>query len=226
MEGQTRRARVVHTIAYRLDEEARGAGLVLRLGPRALADQRVDHHQILIEPRPATMAIDEDDHGNVRRRVEIGRPFRALVIEAVSTVARVVSLDVDLRAAASELLARAGVSPADPAFTEPPRGGREACRLRAEEALARLRARDIACRYVAGYPWPERRGPVLPHAWISVLVPGRGFVEFDPMRGEIAPGHVVLGWGDGYDDTAPVAGTLHASGRYRLSSTVMAEPIT
>lgn len=224
------RARIVHTITYRFDRPAEGASLALRLTPRALADQRLDHHQILIDPRPgaqrpAEMDVEDDEHGNPRLRVEIDRPFRTLVIEAVSTVTRLAPASIDWHAAAADLLARAGVSPADPPFADPPRHGREACRLRAEEALVRLRAREIACRYVAGYPWPTQRGPLLPHAWISALVPGHDHIAFDPLRAELAPGHIVLAWGNAYDDTAPVSGTLRASGRYRLTSTVMGEPI-
>lgn len=222
MEAAVRRARIVHTIVLRFEEPAEGARLTLRLTPRALPEQRLEHHAIFASPEPQSTLCDEDPHGNGRRVIELRGPFTTLEIKAVSTVAR---LPVTGGEGALEILARCGVCPADPPFPEPPRDGREACRIRAEIALERLRAREVPCRYVAGYPWITRRGQVLPHAWIAVEAPGGGFVQYDVMRGELAPGHVVVGWGRGYDDVAPVSGSLQAKGRYRLSSVVVMEPL-
>lgn len=222
-----RRARVVHSIGYRFEEPVAGADLVLRLSPRRLPDQEVSHQQIIVEPRPPCVTTGEDDLGNPIQRLTLSGPLRTLEIRSVSTVARSAAPMDPLEScrAARDVLSRCGVSPAVPPFPDLPRGGREACRLRSEAILQRLRSHGVECRYMAGYPWLGRRGATLPHAWVSLLVPGHGWIELDGLRDELRPGHVVLGWGRGYDDTAPVLGSLHASGRYRLVSSVSFEPL-
>ncbi len=222
-----RRARVVHSIGYRFEEPVAGADLVLRLSPRRLPEQEVSHHQILVEPRPSSAETREDDLGNPIQRVTLTGTFRALEIRSVSTVERSApkSASPESSRAAREALSRCGASPATPPFPALPRDGREGCRLRSESILVRLRSHGFECRYVAGYPWLERRRATLPHAWVSLSVPGHGWIEFDGLRDQIHPGHVVLGWGRGYDDVAPVSGTLHAGGRYRLVSSVSFEPL-
>lgn len=219
-------ARVVHSIAYRFEEPVAEADLVLRLSPRSLAEQRVLHHQIIVEPRPATTSIEEDEHGQRAERVTLRAPFRSLEVRAVSTVARTErALTPEAREEALALLSRCGVLPAIPPFPEAPRDGREACRVRAEATLVRLRDHGIVGRYVGGYTWPRQRGRTLPHAWVAIEIPGHGWIEFDASSGALAPGHVVVGWGRGYDDVAPISGSLRARGRYRLVSSVVIEPL-
>jgi transglutaminase-like putative cysteine protease len=218
------RARLVHAITYRFAEPVAGADLALRLTPRELPDQRVEHHQLLVDPPPAARAAERDAHGNAVERVEIRAPFRALSITAISTVARdPLDLPAAAREAATALLAQAGIHVAVPAFPDAPRGGPGACRAIADAVSKRLAALGIACRYLAGYPLSQRRGRTQPHAWVSFQVPDHGFIEFDGTRGELAPCHAVIGWGNGYDDVAPIAGSLAGSGRYRLSSEVTQE---
>lgn len=164
--------------------------------------------------------------GNRFQRASFAAPFRALEIRAVSSVVRRASvIEDEARRAALDMLSRCGVMPASPPFPDLPPGGREACRERAEAILGRLRHHGIECRYVGGYPWLRQRGKTLPHAWVSLRVPDHGWIEFDGTRDALAPGHIVLGWGHGYDDVAPIAGNLHASGRYRLVSAVSFDPL-
>ncbi len=220
-----RRIRVVHTLRYRFEEPVAGADLVLRLTPRALPDQAVLHHQILVEPLPRAVTLFEDEHGNAQQRVELGEPFRELEITAVSTVTRPepgAGIAPEAARAALDLLARCGVHPTAPGSPEPLRG---ACRSQAESALGRLRAHGVPCRYVAGYPLPQRRSRALPHAWVSLHLTGHGWLDFDGTRGEVTPGHLVLGWGHGYDDVAPISGCLVAGGRFRLVSSVIVDPL-
>jgi transglutaminase-like putative cysteine protease len=222
-----RRVRVVH--ALRLDVEAglAGAELVVRLTPRELDRQRVEHHQLLVTPR-AHVTHERDAFGNALACVRFDVAVASIEIEAVSTVVRAARGDArDVAEPALEVLARAGVDVASPRSRTKP----GACRALAEDALARLRKAGVVCRYVAGYALPSRRASTLPHAWIALEVGGHGFVEFDPTRAEIEPAHVVLAWGDGYGDAAPLSGSLFgpsadgAAPRFRLTSDVTATPL-
>jgi hypothetical protein len=214
-----RRARVVHTIRYRFELPAAGADLVLCVTPRPLPDQTVEQHQILVDPRTAAMTAEEDENGNLRHRVALRQSFRALEIVATSTIVRRdpgATVTPEARRAVLDLLSRCGVQSA----------ARGACRELAELSLARLRAHGVPCRYVAGYPLPAQQGRTLPHAWVSLHLGDHGWVDFDGTRDAIAPAHLVLGWGRGYEDVAPISGTLDATGRYRLVSSVTVEPLS
>ncbi len=220
-----RRVRVVHALRYFFEEPVTGADLVLRLTPRALAEQRVEHHQILVEPRPAATAADEDAFGNARLRVEIDVAFRALEVIAVSTVVR-----TDPGAALRDSAAARDTPGAACARGRATGSGR--CARGGSRARPRGRWRGCAPRRrlpvrgrVRAPPSGSlgRRGRTLPHAWVSLWVPGHGWIELDPTRDQVAPGHVVLGWGQGYEDVAPISGDLSAIGRFRLTSTVTVE---
>lgn len=218
-----RRARFVVSIVYRLDQAASSADLILRLSPRALPGQRVSYHQVIIDPRPARAEPSVDEHGNAVTRIAVASAFTSLTIRAVSTASRPAPGPEDPAARAA--LARYGLWPGDPPYPDLPRHGREACRAHAEAILGRARSLGLACRYMAGIPWPRRRGPSLLHAWAAVEVPGQGWLEIDGTTGAIDPGHLVLASGAGYEDAAPVSGTLGAEGRCRLVCEVSAEPL-
>lgn len=216
------RWRVVHAIGYRFAQPAHGAELELRLSPRADGLEAVEHHQILVDPRPSSSATDVDAHGNHRQRVAIDGSFRALSITAITTLtlAAPVALDPDVSAALDAILSRACVD------TQPARVARPGlCRERTEKAQALLSRAGVANRYHSGYALPKERARTLPHAWLSLELPGVGFVEYDPTSCAPAHAHVSVGIGDAYDDVAPVTGSLGASGAYRLVSTVDVEPL-
>ena len=67
---------------------------------------------------------------------------------------------------------------------------RGVCQDFAHLMLATLRSLGIACRYVSGYletdpppGQPKLMGADASHAWVSVFVPGIGWIDFDPTMG-------------------------------------------
>ena len=218
--GGGARFRVVHSIGYRLARPAGAAQLTLRLTPRQSPSQRVEHHQVVIEPRPPEISSRDDDHGNAVRELSLG-PFAALEITAISTVTLTPpELGAASRAALDELLGRAGVERA------PAREARAGlCHERSERALAALRQVGVPCRYLSGYALPPAGGRTLPHAWLSLEAPGIGRIEYDPTLAAPAERHLLLASGETGADVAPVTGPLLADGAYRLVSRVEVEKL-
>jgi transglutaminase-like putative cysteine protease len=93
---------------------------------------------------------------------------------------------------------------------------RGVCQDFAHLLLGALRSTGLAARYVSGYletrppPGEERLvGADASHAWVSVLVPGWGWVDVDPTNGLVQPEHhVTVAWGRDYTDVAPVRGIV------------------
>ena len=94
------------------------------------------------------------------------------------------------------------------------RGG--VCQDFAHLAIAACRSRGLPARYVSGYietdpPEGEARtiGADASHAWLSVWVPGLGWIDFDPTNDQLPPSrHVTVAWGRDYGDVAPVRGVV------------------
>lgn len=95
-------------------------------------------------------------------------------------------------------------------------------------ALAGLRAFGLPARYVSGYlltrPPPGRPkvvGADASHAWISVWVPGSGWIDLDPTNDVIvADAHVTLAWGRDFGDVTPLAGVMFGGGEHRVKVAV------
>jgi transglutaminase-like putative cysteine protease len=99
------------------------------------------------------------------------------------------------------------------------------CQDFAHLAIAGLRSLGLAARYVSGYletrPPPGKPrlvGADASHAWLSVYVPGTGWVDLDPTN-NLLPGetHVTLAWGRDYGDVIPVKGVVMGGGTHTLS---------
>ena len=96
-----------------------------------------------------------------------------------------------------------------------------------------LRSLGFSARYVSGYlvtsppPGKERlAGADASHAWVSVFVPGTGWVEFDPTNGLMpSDGHITLAWGRDYDDVGPSRGILIGGQRHWMDVSVDVVPI-
>jgi transglutaminase-like putative cysteine protease len=72
-----------------------------------------------------------------------------------------------------------------------------------------LRSYGLAARYVSGYLRSGARytGAEASHAWVSVFVPGYGWLDLDPTNDVIpSGGHVTVAWGRDYGDVTPVKG--------------------
>lgn len=94
------------------------------------------------------------------------------------------------------------------------------CQDFAHLAIACLRSQGLAARYVSGYletipPAGTQRlvGADESHAWFSVFVPYRGWVDFDPTNDQIPDDqHITAAWGRDYSDVAPLKGVLFGGG--------------
>jgi transglutaminase-like putative cysteine protease len=102
--------------------------------------------------------------------------------------------------------------------------GRGVCQDFAHVQLAGLRALGLPARYVSGYlvtkPPPGKPrlvGADASHAWLSVWVPGGGWIPFDPTN-DVVPGeqHITVGWGRDFSDVTPVRGVIMGGGRHDL----------
>jgi transglutaminase-like putative cysteine protease len=95
-----------------------------------------------------------------------------------------------------------------------------------------LRSVGLAARYVSGYlvtgrskDKPELVGSEASHAWVSLFLPGIGWIDVDPTN-DVFPGtdHVTLGWGRDFSDVTPLRGVIHGGGAQKLDVTVRVEP--
>jgi transglutaminase-like putative cysteine protease len=91
-----------------------------------------------------------------------------------------------------------------------------------------LRSLRLPARYVSGYLRSGRnyQGADASHAWVSVFVPGTGWLSFDPTNDVIpSDGHVTVGWGRDYGDVTPVKGIAMGGGGQTVQVEVYVHPI-
>ena len=77
--------------------------------------------------------------------------------------------------------------------------------------IAMARENKIPCRYVSGYldQGSEYIGSSSMHAWPEALVPGSGWIGFDPANKCIANAHYIkVCHGSDYNDCCPIKGVL------------------
>src|SRR6185295_2995240 len=99
--------------------------------------------------------------------------------------------------------------------------------------LSCLRSTGLAARYVSGYlltrpPEGEARlvGADASHAWVSLFVPGVGWLDFDPTNAVLpSTEHVTLTWGRDFSDVTPLRGVINGGGAQSLSVEVTVEPL-
>lgn len=99
------------------------------------------------------------------------------------------------------------------------------CQDFAHLAISALRAIGLPARYVSGYietlpPKGEEKlfGADASHAWVSLYIPGGGWLDLDPTNNLIPiDQHIVLGHGRDYHDISPLKGVVRSSGQSRLS---------
>jgi transglutaminase-like putative cysteine protease len=108
---------------------------------------------------------------------------------------------------------------------------RGVCQDFAHLAIAVLRNLGLAARYVSGYletqpppGQPKLRGADASHAWFSVLVPGYGWIDFDPTNNILlGEHHITVAIGRDYHDVAPVRGVFYGGGEHVLHVSVDVE---
>lgn len=98
-----------------------------------------------------------------------------------------------------------------------------------------LRAVGLPAQYVSGYLLtaapagrPRLVGADASHAWVSVLVPGAGWVDLDPTNNAPADGrYVVAARGRDYSDIPPLKGIIFTkSTKSTMQVSVHVEPVT
>lgn len=110
------------------------------------------------------------------------------------------------------------------------------CQDFAHVLLGAARMRGLPARYVSGYLVPARAasaeskqeevvGGQASHAWAETLVPGFGWMAFDPtLGGPVGLRHVRVAYGRDYGDVAPVRGVYKGHAGQRLSVDVRVRP--
>ncbi len=103
------------------------------------------------------------------------------------------------------------------------------CQDFAHVMIGALRSFGLAARYVSGYlrTGADVTGAGASHAWVSVYVPGAGWVDFDPTN-DVMPtdGHVTVGWGRDFGDVTPVKGVALGGGGQTVEVEVRVKPLT
>jgi transglutaminase-like putative cysteine protease len=108
---------------------------------------------------------------------------------------------------------------------------RGVCQDFAHLLISCLRQRGLAAAYVSGYlltrPPPGRPrlvGADATHAWVSIYIPGTGWVDYDPTNAGFAgAGHIVVARGRDFFDVSPVKGLFSGGGAQTLETGVTVE---
>jgi transglutaminase-like putative cysteine protease len=90
------------------------------------------------------------------------------------------------------------------------------CQDFAHLAIACVRSVGLPARYVSGYletdPPPgtaKLAGADASHAWLSVFLPGRGWLDVDPTNDQVTnERYVTTAWGRDYADVTPLKGVV------------------
>src|SRR5262245_16425106 len=107
------------------------------------------------------------------------------------------------------------------------RNRRGVCQDFAHVMIGALRSVRLAARYVSGYvrPGPKVQGAQASHAWVSVFIPGSGWLSFDPTNDLIvSDSHITLAWGRDYGDVTPVKGISLGGGGQTVEVEVYVRP--
>jgi transglutaminase-like putative cysteine protease len=269
------------------------------LTPRALDDQPIQHHEVVIKPAPTQQRKMIDAFGNPVTEIAIEVAHTTLDIIAKTTVAVAERQMIDpaatpawesvrdtlayraawhpepetldatqylfespyarvkrslrayagdcfepdrpLLAAATTLMAKihsefkfdaAATDVTTPVmkFFEEKRG---VCQDFTHLMISCLRSSGLAARYVSGYLLtrpapgkPRRVGADVSHAWLSLFVPGTGWIDLDPTN-NIFPSseHITLGWGRDFSDVTPLRGVINGGGEQTLEVKVAVVPL-
>jgi transglutaminase-like putative cysteine protease len=95
--------------------------------------------------------------------------------------------------------------------------------------IALVRPLGIPCRYVSGYLFhrddDQGSGDDATHAWVEALLPGLGWIGFDPTNHTVAgERHIRVAVGRDYADVPPTRGVFQGDARSELSVAVQVAP--
>lgn len=94
--------------------------------------------------------------------------------------------------------------------------------------IGALRSLRLPARYISGYlrSGAKYQGAEASHAWVSIFVPGTGWMSFDPTNDMIpTDGHVTLAWGRDFSDVTPVKGIAVGGGEQTVEVEVRVVPL-
>lgn len=105
------------------------------------------------------------------------------------------------------------------------------CQDFAHIMIALVRPLNIPCRYVSGYMFhrdedeKDRSMEGASHAWVEALVPGWGWVAFDPTNNLVGGDrHIRVAIGRDYADVPPTRGVYKGEAQSELSVAVTVSP--
>ncbi|HUS05123.1 MAG TPA: transglutaminase family protein [Bryobacteraceae bacterium] len=104
------------------------------------------------------------------------------------------------------------------------------CQDFAHVLITLVRSLGIPCRYVSGYLHHgsgdrDRSAEGATHAWVEALLPGLGWVGFDPTNNLVASDrHIRTAIGRDYADVPPTRGVFKGSAASKMSVVVMVSP--
>ena len=102
--------------------------------------------------------------------------------------------------------------------------GEGVCQDFAHVMLACVRLRGIPCRYVSGYLFhgsDDTSADGATHAWVEALLPGLGWVGFDPTNDVVAgTRHIRVAIGRDYADVPPTKGVFRGRSANELAVAV------
>jgi len=96
--------------------------------------------------------------------------------------------------------------------------------------IALARRLRVPCRYVSGYlfhrvEYNDRSAQDATHAWVEALLPGLGWVGFDPTNNLLAgQRHIRVAVGRDYSDVPPTRGVFKGAAESELSVAVQVKP--
>ena len=100
------------------------------------------------------------------------------------------------------------------------------CQDFAHVMVGALRSLRLAARYVSGYLRSGELGAEASHAWVSVYIPGYGWLDLDPTNDVIPSlGHITLAWGRDYGDVPPFKGISLGGGGHTVDVEVTVKPL-
>lgn len=108
---------------------------------------------------------------------------------------------------------------------------RGVCQDFAHLMISCLRQHGLPAAYVSGYlltqpppGQPRLIGADASHAWISVYIPGTGWIDYDPTNAcFVGAGHIVVARGRDFYDVSPVQGLFSGGGDHTLDTGVTVE---
>ena len=96
--------------------------------------------------------------------------------------------------------------------------------------IAMVRELGIPCRYVSGYLFHQgergnRSADGATHAWVEALIPGLGWVGFDPTNNTLTnERHVRVAIGRDYFDVPPTRGVFRGKAESEMAVSVRITP--